>query len=162
MAASVLQAERHLLLLGSGRNRPLLRMLPPRVLFPHRRRSWPRAVRVSPGDGEGAGGFASAVEKRSIPGIVEEEGYGARGEELEGDVAGALEQRWPPWDGLAERYKLIGATSLAFVICNMDKVTHPVCLYHVDGSVLGTWHGMTGWQAANCTVTILLYGILSC
>ncbi|ONM57034.1 putative anion transporter 6 chloroplastic [Zea mays] len=128
MAASVLQAERHLLLLGSGRNRPLLRMLPPRVLFPHRRRSWPRAVRVSPGDGEGAGGFASAVEKRSIPGIVEEEGYGARGEELEGDVAGALEQRWPPWDGLAERYKLIGATSLAFVICNMDKVNLSVAI----------------------------------
>ncbi|PWZ13267.1 putative anion transporter 6, chloroplastic [Zea mays] len=128
MAASVLQAERHLLLLGSGRNRPLLRMLPPRVLFPHRRRSWPRAVRVSPGDGEGAGGFASAVEKRSIPGIVEEEGHGARGEELEGDVAGALEQRWPPWDGLAERYKLIGATSLAFVICNMDKVNLSVAI----------------------------------
>lgn len=124
----MLQAERHLLLLGSGRNRPLLRMLPPRVLFPHRRRSWPRAVRVSPGDGEGAGGFASAVEKRSIPRIVEEEGHGARGEELEGDVAGALEQRWPPWDGLAERYKLIGATSLAFVICNMDKVNLSVAI----------------------------------
>jgi ACS family sodium-dependent inorganic phosphate cotransporter len=87
-------------------------------------------VRVSPGGGGGgAGGFASAVEKRSIPGIVGEEEHGARGEEeLEGEVAGALELRWPPWKGLAERYKLIGATSLAFVICNMDKVTHPVCV----------------------------------
>ncbi|OQU89919.1 hypothetical protein SORBI_3002G293500 [Sorghum bicolor] len=131
MTASALQAERHLLLLGSGRHRPLLRMLPPRprVPLPHRRRSWPRAVRVSPGDGGGAGGFASAVEKRSIPGIVGEEEHGATGEEeLEGEVAGALELKWPPWEGLAERYKLIGATSLAFVICNMDKVNLSIAI----------------------------------
>ncbi|XP_066397693.1 probable anion transporter 6, chloroplastic [Miscanthus floridulus] len=121
MTASALQAERHLLLLGSGRHRPLLRMLPPRVPLPYRRRSCPRAVRVSHGDGGGAGGFASAVEKRSIPGIVGEE-------ELEGEVAGALELKWPPWEGLAERYKLIGATSLAFVICNMDKVNLSVAI----------------------------------
>ena len=129
MAASALQHEPHLLLLaGSGgrRHRPLLRMLPPRAPFLHRRRRWPLAVRVSSGDGGGAGGFASAVEKRSVPGAVGED-EGARGvEELEGEVAGALELRWPPWEGLPERYKLIGATSLAFVICNMDKVTHPV------------------------------------
>jgi len=129
MAASALQHERHLLLLaGSGgrRHRPLLRMLPPRAPFLHRRRRWPLAVRVSSGDGGGAGGVASAVEKRSVPGAVGED-EGARGvEELEGEVAGALELRWPPWEGLPERYKLIGATSLAFVICNMDKVTHPV------------------------------------
>lgn len=29
---------------------------------------------------------------------------------------------WPPWKSLPQRYKLIGTTSLAFVICNMDKV----------------------------------------
>lgn len=29
---------------------------------------------------------------------------------------------WPPWQNIPERYKLIGTTSLAFVICNMDKV----------------------------------------
>jgi ACS family sodium-dependent inorganic phosphate cotransporter len=29
---------------------------------------------------------------------------------------------WPPWKNLPLRYKLIGTTSLAFVICNMDKV----------------------------------------
>lgn len=29
---------------------------------------------------------------------------------------------WPPWKNLPQRYKLIGATSLAFVVCNMDKV----------------------------------------
>lgn len=104
-------------------------------------------MRVSPGDGGGAGGFASAVEKRSIPGIVGEEEHGATGEEeLEGEVAGALELKWPPWEGLAERYKLIGATSLAFVICNMDKVTHPVCLtcgrFRPWQLPVGT-HGMT-------------------
>lgn len=31
--------------------------------------------------------------------------------------------KWPPWKDLPQRYKLIGTTSLAFVICNMDKVT---------------------------------------
>lgn len=34
------------------------------------------------------------------------------------DVSG----KWPPWKNLPQRYKLIGTTSLAFVICNMDKV----------------------------------------
>lgn len=29
---------------------------------------------------------------------------------------------WPPWKNLPQRYKLIGTTSLAFVVCNMDKV----------------------------------------
>lgn len=29
---------------------------------------------------------------------------------------------WPPWKNLPKRYKLIGTTALAFVICNMDKV----------------------------------------
>lgn len=28
----------------------------------------------------------------------------------------------PPWKNLPQRYKLIGTTSLAFIICNMDKV----------------------------------------
>lgn len=30
--------------------------------------------------------------------------------------------KWPPWKNLPLRYKLIATTSLAFVICNMDKV----------------------------------------
>jgi ACS family sodium-dependent inorganic phosphate cotransporter len=30
---------------------------------------------------------------------------------------------WPPWKNIPPRYKLIGTTSLAFVICNMDKVS---------------------------------------
>jgi ACS family sodium-dependent inorganic phosphate cotransporter len=34
----------------------------------------------------------------------------------------ASDWNWPPWQNIPERYKLIGTTSLAFVICNMDKV----------------------------------------
>ena len=99
-------------------------------------------MRVSSGDGGGAGGFASAVEKRSVPGAVGED-EGARGvEELEGEMAGAWELRWPPGEGLPERYKLIGATSLAFVICNMDKVTHP------SGPCTGLWAYSYTWPFA--------------
>ncbi|XP_004508421.1 probable anion transporter 6, chloroplastic isoform X2 [Cicer arietinum] len=35
---------------------------------------------------------------------------------------------WPPWKDLPLRYKLIGTTSLAFVICNMDKVNLSVAI----------------------------------
>ncbi|XP_052199349.1 probable anion transporter 6, chloroplastic [Diospyros lotus] len=35
---------------------------------------------------------------------------------------------WPPWKNLPERYRLIGTTSLAFVICNMDKVNLSVAI----------------------------------
>ncbi|KAF7838812.1 putative anion transporter 6, chloroplastic isoform X1 [Senna tora] len=35
---------------------------------------------------------------------------------------------WPPWKNLPQRYKLIGTTSLAFVICNMDKVNLSVAI----------------------------------
>jgi len=38
--------------------------------------------------------------------------------ELEQHLSG----NWPSWKNLPLRYKLIGTTSLAFVICNMDKV----------------------------------------
>lgn len=31
---------------------------------------------------------------------------------------------WPPWEDIPDRYQLIGTTSLAFVICNMDKVVY--------------------------------------
>ncbi|KAG2333609.1 hypothetical protein Bca52824_004789 [Brassica carinata] len=39
-----------------------------------------------------------------------------------------IEQNWPPWKNIPERYKLIGATSLAFVICNMDKVNLSIAI----------------------------------
>ncbi|KAI4335645.1 hypothetical protein L6164_014277 [Bauhinia variegata] len=35
---------------------------------------------------------------------------------------------WPPWKNVPQRYKLIGTTSLAFVICNMDKVNLSVAI----------------------------------
>ncbi|KAL7134608.1 hypothetical protein ABFS83_11G038900 [Erythranthe nasuta] len=35
---------------------------------------------------------------------------------------------WPPWENLPPRYKLIGTTSLAFVVCNMDKVNLSIAI----------------------------------
>ncbi|KAK7388589.1 hypothetical protein VNO78_23410 [Psophocarpus tetragonolobus] len=35
---------------------------------------------------------------------------------------------WTPWKNLPQRYKLIGTTSLAFVICNMDKVNLSIAI----------------------------------
>lgn len=40
----------------------------------------------------------------------------------EGDGGVRFDWDWPPWKNLPQRYKLIGTTSLAFVVCNMDKV----------------------------------------
>lgn len=39
-----------------------------------------------------------------------------------------LSWNWPPWKNLPQRYKLIGTTSLAFVICNMDKVNLSIAI----------------------------------
>ncbi|GMH04578.1 hypothetical protein Nepgr_006418 [Nepenthes gracilis] len=35
---------------------------------------------------------------------------------------------WPPWTNMPQRYKLIGITAVAFVICNMDKVNLSVAI----------------------------------
>ncbi|XP_047338257.1 probable anion transporter 6, chloroplastic [Impatiens glandulifera] len=35
---------------------------------------------------------------------------------------------WPPWKNVPERYKIIGTSSLAFVICNMDKVNLSIAI----------------------------------
>uniref|UniRef100_A0A453LLN4 Major facilitator superfamily (MFS) profile domain-containing protein n=2 Tax=Aegilops tauschii subsp. strangulata TaxID=200361 RepID=A0A453LLN4_AEGTS len=129
-ASSALQPERCLLpLAGPRRRHQALRMLPPRLLvLPHRRRGAVR--RFSSRDG--GGGPAGALEKRSVvPEVAAEKkgGGDAPAEEFEEEeVDGALELRWPPWEGLPERYRLIGATSLAFVICNMDKVNLSVAI----------------------------------
>lgn len=40
-----------------------------------------------------------------------------------------LEWNWPPWKNIPQRYKLVGTTSLAFVICNMDKVSGSSVLF---------------------------------
>lgn len=44
--------------------------------------------------------------------------------ELEQHLSG----NWPSWKNLPLRYKLIGTTSLAFVICNMDKVNLSIAI----------------------------------
>lgn len=43
------------------------------------------------------------------------------GDEISSEKVG-FNWTWPPWKNLPQRYKIIGTTSLAFVICNMDKV----------------------------------------
>ncbi|KAL5850575.1 hypothetical protein ACOSQ4_008588 [Xanthoceras sorbifolium] len=49
-----------------------------------------------------------------------------------GSVSGAgqvsSESDWPPWKNIPERYKVVGTTSLAFVICNMDKVNLSIAI----------------------------------
>lgn len=55
--------------------------------------------------------------ERLIVETEQEERAGVSGEENK-----ESEWNWPPWKDLPQRYKLIGTTSLAFVICNMDKV----------------------------------------
>ncbi|XP_044382600.1 probable anion transporter 5, chloroplastic [Triticum aestivum] len=131
-ASSALQPELCLLPHAGPRRR----MLPPRaphlLVLPHRRRGAVRRFSSRDGGGGGGGGPAGAVEKRSVvPEVAAERkgGGDAHAEEFEEEaVDGALELRWPPWEGLPERYRLIGATSLAFVICNMDKVNLSVAI----------------------------------
>ncbi|XP_047943976.1 probable anion transporter 6, chloroplastic isoform X2 [Salvia hispanica] len=66
-----------------------------------------------------------AAEKQGLAsGVVvddelkRKEGVGGEGFDL----------NWPPWKNLPQRYKLIGTTSLAFVICNMDKVNLSIAI----------------------------------
>ncbi|KAG9138660.1 hypothetical protein Leryth_018552 [Lithospermum erythrorhizon] len=49
------------------------------------------------------------------------------GDELDGKNEG-VDGNWPPWKNLPQRYKLVGTTSLAFIICNMDKVNLSVAI----------------------------------
>ncbi|KAF5185178.1 Ascorbate transporter protein [Thalictrum thalictroides] len=44
------------------------------------------------------------------------------------DQLEGFSSNWPPWKNLPERYTLIGTTSLAFVICNMDKVNLSIAI----------------------------------
>lgn len=87
----------------------------------------------------GVGGGEKGVSEEERAGVVVSDGRGSDpvrlggGRVEEAAAAGSatreeavaideLGSSWPPWKGLPQRYKLIGATSLAFVICNMDKV----------------------------------------
>ncbi|OVA19194.1 Major facilitator superfamily [Macleaya cordata] len=90
--------------------------------------------------------FSSIKEKRGD--IIEGERTGARtglrvgesdktssipvsedqpGDDNDSSLEG-LNLKWPPWKDLPLRYKLIGTTSLAFVICNMDKVNLSIAI----------------------------------
>ncbi|XP_059637862.1 probable anion transporter 6, chloroplastic [Cornus florida] len=40
----------------------------------------------------------------------------------------AFDWNWPPLKNVPQRYKIIGTTSLAFVICNMDKVNLSIAI----------------------------------
>ncbi|KAJ9688790.1 hypothetical protein PVL29_014439 [Vitis rotundifolia] len=50
----------------------------------------------------------------------------AESQEEGGEVG--FDWNWPPWKNLPQRYKLIGTTSLAFVVCNMDKVNLSIAI----------------------------------
>ncbi|KAL3629668.1 putative anion transporter 6, chloroplastic [Castilleja foliolosa] len=73
-------------------------------------------------------------------------------EESDGRVGFDLD--WPPWKNLPQRYKLIGTTSLAFVICNMDKVNLSIAIipmsqqYGWSASVAGLVQSSFFWGYA--------------
>lgn len=52
----------------------------------------------------------------------------ASSDEDQFDRGKGFELNWPPWKNLPLRYKLVGTTSLAFVICNMDKVNLSIAI----------------------------------
>lgn len=90
--------------------------------------------------------LCSIKEKENVKGEIEKVGGGAssgglvngvRVEELDRKTGLGRENAskeagfdlvWPPWKNIPQRYKLIGTTSLAFVICNMDKVNLSVAI----------------------------------
>ncbi|CAK9153172.1 unnamed protein product [Ilex paraguariensis] len=49
-------------------------------------------------------------------------------DEENGDSELGFDGNWPPWKNLPERYKIVFTTSLAFVICNMDKVNLSIAI----------------------------------
>ncbi|KAJ6731841.1 SOLUTE CARRIER FAMILY 17 [Salix purpurea] len=62
-------------------------------------------------------------------------------------------RKWPPWKNIPQRYKLIGSTSLAFVICNMDKVNLSIAIIPYVSPI---WmECINGWVSA----IILLLGV---
>ncbi|KAG1327102.1 putative anion transporter 6, chloroplastic [Cocos nucifera] len=107
----------------------------PRFLLPSGRRRSSFRVSSSGGQRKGEeekrGGVLTGVQRDEAPQVgraIEEEGGGGRGGVvLDGSYEG-FEWKWPPWRDLPQRYKLIGTTSLAFVICNMDKVNLSIAI----------------------------------
>nr|XP_010913348.1 probable anion transporter 6, chloroplastic isoform X2 [Elaeis guineensis]XP_010913349.1 probable anion transporter 6, chloroplastic isoform X2 [Elaeis guineensis] len=120
-------------LLYSNPQRALSRR--PHFLLPSGRRRSSFRVSSSGGQRKGEeekrGGVLTGVQRDGTPQVgraIEEEGEGRRGGVvLDGRYEG-FEWKWPPWRDLPQRYKLIGTTSLAFVICNMDKVNLSIAI----------------------------------
>ncbi|KAM5548051.1 putative anion transporter 6, chloroplastic [Rosa sericea] len=84
--------------------------------------------------------FCSIKEKESVKRVnglpagdkVHRVGSGSDSEGESGLESGSgavgFDLDWPPWKNIPQRYKLIGTTSLAFVICNMDKVNLSIAI----------------------------------
>ncbi|GLU09602.1 hypothetical protein SLE2022_333010 [Rubroshorea leprosula] len=76
-------------------------------------------------DGRGSNGGLLRVEERDKAGLcsdLDEVGHENGSKEV------GFDWKWASWKNVPERYKLIGTTSLAFVICNMDKVNLSVAI----------------------------------
>lgn len=58
---------------------------------------------------------------------LEQTSVGRLGDESSSHKLG-FDWTWPPWKNVPLRYKIIGTTSLAFVICNMDKVNLSIAI----------------------------------
>ncbi|KAK4481946.1 hypothetical protein RD792_012859 [Penstemon davidsonii] len=71
-------------------------------------------------------GIKEKETQRLINGQLKEKGV--LGEVKSGDGEVGFDWNWPPWKNLPQRYKLIGTTSLAFVVCNMDKVNLSIAI----------------------------------
>ncbi|CAI0629474.1 unnamed protein product [Linum tenue] len=72
---------------------------------------------------------AVAPSHQGVNGVrVGEAKQGRLGRGGDGGGEVGFDWNWPPWKNLPPRYKLIGTTSLAFVICNMDKVNLSVAI----------------------------------
>ncbi|XVF34554.1 hypothetical protein REPUB_Repub18cG0068900 [Reevesia pubescens] len=71
--------------------------------------------------GAGSGGLVNGIRVEELDTKM------GLGRESESREAG-FDLVWPPWKNIPKRYKLIGTTSLAFVICNMDKVNLSVAI----------------------------------
>ncbi|KAF7149447.1 hypothetical protein RHSIM_Rhsim03G0252700 [Rhododendron simsii] len=75
------------------------------------------------------------------------------GDEISSEKVG-FNWTWPPWKNLPQRYKIIGTTSLAFVICNMDKVNLSIAIipmshqYGWNSSVAGLVQSSFFWGYA--------------
>lgn len=104
----------------------------------------------------------SVKESKSVNGLpgdkVHRAGSASDSEGESGHESGSgelgLDLDWSPWKNIPQRYKLIGTTSLAFVICNMDKVNLSIAIipmshqYGWSSSVAGLVQSSFFWGYA--------------